>query len=174
MPLTPAQLTTFGQHIAANTNTIGGVQIGQLPHTADNAFDVAAWYNVLFDPAYYVWRTEVGLEEIYLNGFDWSRVDNLSVGKARIWEWMFKFGRIDPSKTNIRAGIDATWVGTQADLNVRAAVYAHCYEPCTRAQQVFVTATAGGSGTRGSTANPDTRGFVGRVEDSEVRAIWGI
>lgn len=175
MPLTPAQLIALGQHIDANTATINGTPINALPHTQDNAFDVAAWYNVVADPEYRVWRTEVGLDEIVLNGFDWTRVDNLSVGKSRIWEWMFQIGdTIDPSKANIRAGINAVWVGTQADLDVRAAVYAHCHRPCTRGEFVFVTATVGGVGTRGSTANPDTMGFEGRIEFDDIRAIWGI
>lgn len=174
MPLTPAQLITLGTHIAANTATINGVQIKDLPRTADNAFDVAAWYNVQADPAYYVWRTSLTIDEVMLNGFDWTRVDNLSVGKSRIWEWMFQLGSIDPSKPNIRAGINAVWVGTAADLAVRAAVYTHCYRPCTRGELVFAAATADGVGQRGTTANPDTMGFEGRVEIDELRAIWGI
>lgn len=174
MPLTPAQLVTLGQHIAANPATINGVAISALPHTLDNAFDVAAWYNIVASPDYYVWRTSVTITEVMLNGFDWTRVDNLSVGKSRIWEWMFQLGAIDPSKPNIRAGIDAVWVGTAADLAVRAAVYTHCYRPCTRAESVFVTATAGGAGQRGTTTNPDTMAFEGRVEFDDVRAIWGI
>lgn len=174
MPLTSAQLTTLGQDIAANSATINGVAISALPHTQDNAFDVAAWYNVTANPDYLVWRSDVTITEVMLNGFDWTRVDNLSVGKARIWDWMFQLGSINPSKPNIRAGIDAVWVGTAADLAVRAAVYTHCYRPCRRVEAVFNTATAGGVGTRGTTANPDTMGYEGTVSANEINQIWGI
>ncbi len=76
------------------------------------------WYNVPADPPWIVWRTEVPIDDIMRNGMDWARVDNLSTGKARIWDWMGRLGTLNASKPNIRAGIDATWVGTAADLAV--------------------------------------------------------
>ena len=62
------------------------------------------------------------------NGFDWVEVDNLTVGKARIWEWLFDNATttINPSKANVRAGIAECWKGTAAKLAVQAAVLAHC------------------------------------------------
>lgn len=99
--------------------------------------------------AFIVWRTLVTQDEITLNGFDWARVDNLSVGKARIWQWMFDNNQkaINPSKPNVRAGIDQTWAGTAADLAVRAAVYVHCKRPA----RVYEKMLASGGGTD---ANP--------------------
>jgi hypothetical protein len=53
--------------------------------TANNEDGMAGWYN---EPsASIVWRTSVTQDEIMLNGFDWTRVDNLGVGKARAWTW---------------------------------------------------------------------------------------
>src|SRR5436190_4248181 len=83
---------------------------------------VAAAYNVVL-PAVILWKSVVSQPDIYTQAaFDWTRVDNLSVGKARIWEWMFDNTSkiINPGLANIRAGIDAVWVGTAADLAVRA------------------------------------------------------
>lgn len=120
-----------------------------------NDEDAANLLNTLATPAYKVYRTSVPMSEIMLNGFDWTRVDNLSVGKARIWEWMFdadpRTRSIEPSKSNVRAGINAVWVGTQADLNVRAAVYLHCFRDATVGEKLFATgsgvvADANGSG----------------------------
>jgi hypothetical protein len=169
MPLTPDQLTTLGAHIAANANTIGGVAISELPHTPDNAVAVAEWYNLTAAPAFVVWRTFVTWDEIMLNGMDWARVDNLSVGKARIWDWMFNNGAraMNPAKPNIRAGIDAAWVGTAADLAVRAAVYGHCKRDVTNVERVFATGT-------GTTNAPGDLGFEGEVFDTEIKAIWSI
>ena len=42
---------------------------------------------------------------------------------------------------NVRAGIEAVWVGTAADLAVRAAVYGHCKRNATRGQKLFSTGT---------------------------------
>ena len=83
------------------------------------------------------------------NGFDWTRVDNLSVGKSRIWEWMTTAKKVndefvfDPSKSNTRAGINEAWKGTSADLAVRAVVYSHCIRLATVAEKLFAT----GAGT---------------------------
>lgn len=133
--MTPSQLVALKADILADPTL--AAQAG----SPDGRFAIAAAYNLPAFPAWYVWRTAVTEAEIFNNGMDWARVDNLSVGKARIWEWMFKFGTTNPSKPNVRAGIDAAWVGTAADLAVRAAVYTHCKRTATRAQKLFSTGT---------------------------------
>lgn len=126
---------------------------------------MAMWFN---EPSTkIVWRTNVSQDEIMQNGFDWVRVDNLSVGKARIWEWLFdsQQATINPSKPNVRAGIDEVWKGTTADLAVRAAVYVHCKRPATRAEALFAVGT-------GTTLAPATMGWEGQITDYDVvRAI---
>jgi len=124
------------------------------------------YYNAPAYPAFIVWRTSVTQDEIMLNGFDWSRVDNLSIGKARVWEWLFdnQGKAINPSKTNVRAGIDQTWVGTAADLAVRAAVYTHCKRPASRVERLFAT----GAGTD---VSPGLMAFEGEITTSDVSAM---
>lgn len=124
------------------------------------------YYNAPADPAFTVWRTSVTQDEIMLNGFDWARVDNLSVGKARVWEWLFDNGgkAINPSKTNVRTGIDQTWVGTAADLAVRAAVYTHCKRACNRVERLFATGT-------GTASVPGLMAFEGEITTSDVSAM---
>lgn len=117
--------------------------------------------NATASPAYIVWRSSVTDQEIMQNGFDWARVDNLSVGKARVWDWMFRFGSIDPSKANVRAGIEAVWVGTAADLAVRAAVYSHCKRNATVAEKLLASGT-------GSDASPAVAGFTGLISANDV------
>lgn len=119
--------------------------------------------------AFVVWRTQVNQDEIMQNGFDWVRVDNLSIGKARIWEWLFDNDKrsINPSKVNVRAGIDEAWKGTAADLAVRAAVYVHCKRPATRAEQIL------GSGT-GTDATPGNLGFEGSVSINDLAEMWNL
>ncbi len=124
------------------------------------------YYNEPASPAYTVWRTNVTQDEIMQNGFDWVQVDNLSVGKARIWEWLFDNGStaINPSKANVRAGIDEAWKGTAAMLAVRAAVYVHCKRAANRVERIFATGT-------GSDAVPGNLVFEGTLSTSDISAI---
>lgn len=113
------------------------------------------------------WRTLVSQDEIMQNGFDWVRVDNLSVGKARIWEWLFDNQQqsINPSKANVRAGIDECWKGTAADLAVRAAVYTHCKRAATRAESILASGT-------GTDATPGLFGFEGQLSVNDIGQMW--
>lgn len=167
MPLSNSQLATLKADIAANTNTIpvgrpfAGTQINALPNTPDANFEIALWYNQTASPAYKVYREQVPMAEIMLNGFDWTRVDNLSVGKARVWDWMFNASAgqtVDPSKPNVRSGINSVWVGTQADLNVRAAVYLHCFRDSTWAEKLLKS-SGNGSACDQNGDGPATLGY---------------
>ena len=131
------------------------------------ASEIADAYNQTAAPEWVVWKSNVLVDEIMRNGMDWARVDNLSVGKARIWDWMGRLGTFDASKPNIRAGIDATWVGTAADLAVRAMVYTHCKRAAKRIEKVLST----GNGT---TASPATMGFEGNLTYQDVEAALAL
>lgn len=178
MDLSPDQAQELKANIAANTATVlingAPVEIRNVPVSPDNSEAVAEWYNLTATPAFQVYRSSVPMSEIMLNGFDWTRVDNLSVGKARIWEWMFSADpitrAIDPSKPNIRAGINAVWVGTAADLNVRAAVYAHCHREATRAELLFSTGAGTAPAQDGS--GPGTTELVDPLTGPNVMAAW--
>lgn len=125
---------------------------------------MAAWFSNPANPAFIVWRTSVSQDEIMLNGFDWTRVDNLSNGAARVWEWLFDNAAksFNPSKTNVRAGIEQVWKGTAADLAVRAAVYVHCKRNVTKGERLFATGT-------GTEAVPGLMGYEGAISDYDVQ-----
>jgi hypothetical protein len=148
--LTPAQLALLKAAIAADP------VLNALPNNTDSAFEIAAQFNALANPAFVVWETHVSVDEIMRNGMDWARVDNLTVGKARIWDWLGRLGTFDASRANVRAGIDAAWVGTAADLAVRASIYTHCKRNATRAEKALATGT-------GSDASPATMTFEGAL-----------
>src|SRR5574343_1747690 len=107
--LTTEQQATLKAHIEASAD------MNTLPPGSDSAFQIATLLNAPASPDFYIWKSEVTNAEILQNGMDWLRLDNLSVGKSRIWEWMFQFVSVDPRKVNIRAGIDKVWKGTAAD-----------------------------------------------------------
>lgn len=162
--LTAQQLPAMKAAIAAETDPafVGYRTNGQTPL-------MAAFFNEAKSPAVTVWRTSVAQDEITQNGFDWVRVDNLTVGKARIWEWMFSNAErvINPSKANVRAGIDEAWKGTAADLAVRAAVYVHCKRPATRGEALYCT----GAGTD---AAPALLVFEGSITDADISAALSL
>ena len=156
MALTPTQLATLKAAILADP------VLAAYPAGAASSYPIAAALNLTAVPTFIVWRTSVDPDEVMRNGMDWTRVDNLSIGKARIWEWMTRLGTFNPSKANIRAGIDATWVGTAADLAVRAVVYTHCKRSATRAEKLFATGT-------GSDADPAILVVEGNLSPDDVQ-----
>ena len=125
---------------------------------------IADYYNALSYPSYIVWRTSVLKDEFtQAAGFDFSRVDNLTVGKARIWDYLFdnNLKSINCSKTNVQAGIDAAWVGTAADLAVRTVVKDTCKRDGKRIEKLFSTGT-------GTTASPAVMSFEGNISHADV------
>lgn len=154
MALTTAQLATLKADILAD-NTFASQ-----PHNSDGGSAIAAVYNTEAAPAYVIWRNNVTRNELQqLDTFDWTQVDNLTVGKFRIWDTMFMRGEsnvmaFDPSKANVRAGIAACWVGNASLVAVQTAVLNACKINATRAQKLFATGT-GTTLSPGTTAAPD-------------------
>jgi hypothetical protein len=164
-------MLTTSQQATLKADILADPAFASLPHTSDGAFAIAAAYQLPATPDFYVWRSSVSQDEIMQNGFDWTRVDNLSVGKARIWEWLFtnQDRAFNPSKPNVRAGIEAVWVGTAADLAVRAAVYLHCQRTANRLEKLFAT----GTGTAMPNGSPATMAVEGYVSYAEVFTAMG-
>ena len=139
-----------------------------IPHSYDGAYAIAEALQATASPDFTVWKTSVTQDEIMQNGFDWVQVDNLTVGKARIWEWLFddQTNSINPSKLNVRAGIDEAWKGTAAMLAVRAQVYVHCKRAANLLEKLFATGT-------GTDANPATMVIEGSIGYNEVYEAMG-
>lgn len=153
MSLTPQQIAVLGTYIA-NTPALSA-----LPNTQDGAYSIAVMLNQP-DPSFVVWRTYVAIDEIMNNGFAWDRVDNATVGQARIWDWMRQNGSINPSKQNVRDGIDAAWPGA-ANAAQRTGIYSHCKRNPTIAEKLFATGT-------GTDVTPGLLVFEGSVSYPEV------
>lgn len=192
--LTTAQLATLKADLEANTNTVqvitgfdangepivAAVQIKDVVKNGANAVVVAGWYNVTRTPAYKVYRSFVPMSEVMGNNFDWTRVDNLSAGKSRIWEWMGGaytsqgVQGLSPSKAQCRSGINTVWVGTAADLAVRAAVYTHCYRDCTRGERLFLNPAGTGNVPDASGDGPGTMEVEGNLLGQDIEAAWTV
>lgn len=137
--MTPQQLQTLKTAIAADPI------LAAQPANSDGDFAIAAALNQSAVPDFFVWRSSVGVDEIMQNGFDWTRVDNLTVGKARIWDWMMRTVAVNPARANVRAGVLATF-STAGDAATRQAVFNHFQRVATRFEKLFAT----GNGTTSS------------------------
>jgi len=153
-------LTTEQQAIVKADILADGV-LNAFPANSDGAWGIAALYNFAADPEWIVWKTNVDPDEIMRNGMDWTRVDNLSVGKARVWDWMTKLGTFDASRLNIRAGIEEVWQGSPGDLVVREVVYTHSKRAATRIETLLATGT-------GTNESPATMSFEGAISYQDV------
>lgn len=143
--MTPEQLATLKAYIFSQPD------LASEPMNDDGHFNIAQKMNTqLAQPDFFVWRTLVSIAEIMGNGFDWTRVDNMTEGEARIWELMTDVGTIDPSKANIRAGVNEAFKGTAQDDTLRGIIFQHCQRPATRGQRIFATG-AGTSATNTGT-----------------------
>lgn len=150
--LTTAQLQTLKANIEADP------ALAAQPLNSDGAFAIAAAYNLNAAPDFTAWKTTVDSQTIMENGFVWTAVDSLTVGKARIWDWMTRYGSFSPAKANVRQGlIDAFGAGTA----MATAIAPHLKRLATRAERLFATGT-------GSVASPGTLTFEGGLTYQEV------
>lgn len=151
--LTATQLTQLRAAIFATPEAAALLSAG-------NSVGLRVYLSTQASPDYTLWKSSLPMEEVMGNGMDWARVDNLSVGKARIWDWMGRLGTLNCAKANIRAGIDATWVGTAADLAVRAVVYTHCKRLASNAEKLLSTGL-------GTVASPSVASFEGSIGETD-------
>jgi hypothetical protein len=126
-----------------------------------NPAAIAAAYNVQTTPSFYVWKTSVSPEE-YIEATVWTEVDALTVGKARIWEWVTKgqTAALNPSKANIRQGLADCWASnttTRTNLLTAGKRLANNIEKL----------LASGTGTEGT---PATMTFEGQIQWSDINA----
>lgn len=162
MALSPAQLVVLNTFIQATP------EMAAQPNNSDGAFAIAQALSQVASPPYTVWKSTVSQDEITQNGFVWTEVDNLTVGKARIWEWLFRnaASTFNPSKANVRAGIVECWSGTAGKLAVQAAVFVHCKRLATISEKLFATGL-------GTDVSPSTMAVEGAISLQDVQAARG-
>lgn len=157
--MTPQQLLTVKTAILADP------LLAAQPMNSDGDFAIADALNLIAVPDFFVWRTSVTPASIMQNGFDWTRVDNLTVGKSRIWEYMMQTGVVNPSLPNVRAGVNAVFT-TAADQATRQAAFNHCQRIATRIEKLLATGT--GTTTTDLGAGPAVMGFEGPLDFQTV------
>jgi hypothetical protein len=192
MTLSASQLMALNTDINANTATIGGTQIKDLPHTADNAFAVKDWYNQTASPDYFVWRNLPMETVLNLVTFaSMTPVDavpttpqlTVTVYQARAQACQCKqinfqnltLGRTTaPMKrlgyraglqdclTNIPAGAGGALIAANW-VGVRDAAKFMA----TRGEKLFATGN-------GAQATPSDLAVEGDITEADIKTIWGI
>jgi hypothetical protein len=169
MALTPEQLTLLKNDIAAHPVW------GALPHTGDNSYVIAAAYNQLATPDFWVYRTALTEQEIYeatsSEGTTWSWATYMAqtVTERDAWVLMFRPGQINPSLPQARNGITQIFSGNTApQLAQKTHLSALFRERASEAEKLFHT-----SG-QGTTASPAVMGFQGQLTMSDVDQAWAM
>ena len=159
MNLTPQQQLTLKSLAAADQTAAAYMASGD-----DTA--LAAWFNAA--SAYVAWKPSAKRDELQGEGFDWAQVDNLTVGQARIWDWIFNSAdTLAPPLAGVRNGIAECWKGTAAKVAVATYVLSQCKRTTTRAE----AALSSGAGTNASPGllSATATGLMSLGEASDVR-----
>jgi len=152
MALTTAQRTTLAAHIRASVDpdVVAALAIR-------NDTEMTRLYNL--DSAFVVWRSSVPPSE-YRDAIVWTEVDGLTVGKARIWEWVTENMTIpiNTSSANVRQGLADAFA---QNTTTRANLLAIAKRNATVAESLFAAGT-------GTTQTPGTLGFEGSITIEDV------
>jgi len=159
MALAPSNYAALKTYIDATP------ELAALPNNSDGNFEIARQLNMVANPAFYVWKSDVTVDEIMQNGFDWTRVDNLTIGKARIWEWMTNTGTLHPNQPNVRAGFLAVFT-TAGDLGNRNAIATHIQRTASIVEKLFAVGT--GTTSTDQFVGPATMGYEGPINYADV------
>lgn len=155
-----AQSLTNAQQAQLRTAACADVSTGRPAMLAGDAAGLRIWLNGAASPTFVVWRTAVSRDDVTGDGFDWTQVDNLTTGQARIWELLFQTetGRINFASAGKRAAISETWKGTAAKVAVGVYVLSQAQRPATVAEKVLATGT-------GSSGSPGTMTWEGSIDE---------
>lgn len=161
MPLTSAQKTTLKNDIAANTATIGGVQIKDIPNNSDGNFIIAGWYSGQASPDFTVWKTNVSVSDIgkKFNGTELAGLTTANIERLTCIA-LYSSGGVNPSLADQRAFFDDVFSGAGGAVT-RPALLALWKRFALRIEKLLSTGT-------GSDGSPATMGYEGTISGNDV------
>jgi hypothetical protein len=186
MALTSAQYATIKADIAANSD------LNTKPNTPDGNFEVARLYNLLASPDFYVWRTEVAVQEIYnqINWVNLTPVDavpdaTVTTGTAltylnramvcqakqfNLQTLLLGQGTINAARSNVRAGLQDALSNYPSGVNGALIggnwVAVRDNALARKATRLEKLLSAGGTGANAQ--NASTMGFEGGISPDDV------
>lgn len=125
---------------------------------------VSNWFNST--SSFIAWKTALQeVDVLQADAFNFSLVDGLTSGKRDEWSnFIFRDGKCNPSKSNIRAGLQDIWSGTAAKTTVYNAIIELSKRAATNAEKVLST----GAGT---SVAPGLLTFEGKITVNDVSSI---
>ena len=155
MTLTTAQLTTIKADILLYP------VLSAQQNNSDGAFAIAAAYNLIASPDFWVWKTNLSeqacVAETGPEGTVWSWPQYIARTEPERdgWKRLFAADSTNPSLPNVRQAVADIFGGAQAAPTAqRTHLLAIARRKATRAEKLFATGT-------GSTAIPATMIFEG-------------
>lgn len=144
------------------------------PHTSDGAFAVAEAYNLGAMPAFWVWRTQVGVQEIYevttadATSWSWSTYIGRTPAERDGWRELSAPGFLNFALPNVRAAITDIFSGTLAPAVAQRLHLATIgRRQALRVEKLFASGT-------GSTTSLATMGREGILTFQDVLFAWGM
>ena len=150
---------TVPQRTALFADIQADVAFAEIPNTPEGSAVIAAAYNLVADPAYIVWRSDVSTSEVR-DVLVWAEYDSLSVSKQNAFEFLNSNGFVNASRVNVREGIASIFAGPN-QANTRAALIAIGKRTASRIEKLLATGT-------GSDASPGTMTAEGVLPWQEV------
>lgn len=138
--LSQAQRDTLKADILANPDALAIYEVGNL--TA-----LAALYNAVASPDFWVWRTNVSRADIYHSTspdgttWNWTTFKNQSATEQNAWVQMFMGDVANFALANLRAGVAAIFTGSAAQLDQRTHCLSVGRRKANRLEQLFKSGT---------------------------------
>lgn len=161
MELTNQQKTTLRNFVTNDA------VLNAIPKTPDGAFELASALNAVVD-TFFVWKTFIETKDLF-DGVVWTVVDSLTVGKARIFEWMIAAGSVNPSTNSVRVGITQVFGAASAS---EVAIFGLMKRNTNLIESIFANTTTGGAGN-GAEATPAKIRVEGNIEANYLRDVMG-
>jgi len=161
-------MLTSAQQVTLKADILADAALNTLPPNSDSAFEIARVYNLDAAGTYIVWRGSMPVVEIEQNGFAWSSLDSVPEAKYRIWARLTAPGFINPTKANVRQGIQDFCRDSinQPIVALRDSILPHLKEQASRVEKLFAT----GAGTN---VSPSVKEFEGPLAVQDVMAAMG-
>lgn len=153
MALTLSQLQALKAEIVADAT------LNAQPQNSDGAFAIAIALNLIFAPAFIVWRTNIPTSDVK-KAVVWTEYIGRSVGEQNAFALMISNGIVNGADANIRQGFGDIFSGLSG-VNTRANLTALAKRSATRAEKVLATGT-------GTDVAPATMNFEGSLTFQDV------
>lgn len=163
---------TDAQQAALKADILADPTLSAQPMTMDGAIAIAAVYNTLSSPDYYVYKTSVKVSDIgdNINAGELVGLTALNLQRLQCLCGDLSGGTINPTIKDRRDAFAQIFSASSGTIT-RPQLDALWRRLATRVEKLLAVTSPGNTGTRGTTANPDTVTFEGVLAPTDVYYI---